>query len=216
MGIVRDWRVPRIWPGETVVIIGGGPSLTDAQIREARRFRRIAVNDAFIKDPGADVVCWGDQKWFLGNRHELLKHEGEFKIGWRPVPEPADYTIHLLKHAHSPPNISTDPGVVRACNSGVGAMNLAFLFGAKRILLIGFDMKQGEGGRNNWHDRHKRFNRVRTSPEKYRQVFIPECGGAANFLGRAGVEVINCTPGSALRCFKFGLIEGIEPARKRA
>ena len=40
-------RVPRLWPGETVAILGGGPSLTPADVDFCRdKARVIAIKEA--------------------------------------------------------------------------------------------------------------------------------------------------------------------------
>lgn len=81
-------------------------------------------------------------------------------------------------------------------NSGYQAISLAVLFGAKRILLLGYDF-QRRGGKAHWHPDHP-------SPlgngGNYR-AWIAAMNVLAKDLEHAGVEVINCSPGSALNCF---------------
>jgi hypothetical protein len=88
--------------------------------------------------------------------------------------------------------MSLDPRRVAGPDSGSNAINLAFLFGARRIVLFGFEMRPG-----NWHDRHRRV----TPPQRYAEKFIPALEAMAVALKREDVEVINATPGSALTCF---------------
>jgi len=182
------------------VIFGGGPSLNQADIDYAisRGWRRIACNDAFILDPHADVLVFGDQRWYLWQRHELRKHKGTYKVTWRHVPQMSGMTIHLLLQAKTGVALSTDPTKIAANNTGQGAINLAFLFGAKRILLLGFDMKV-IAGQPNWHTRHQKPSK----PERMKNVFAPAIGRAAEILKTKGVEVLNCTRDSALTCFPY-------------
>lgn len=83
-------------------------------------------------------------------------------------------------------------------NSGYQAINLAYLWGANRIILLGFDMRRVDN-RAHWfgdHPRAKGFH----NPVAF-EHWIRMFDGLARDLKREGVEVINCTPGSALRCF---------------
>lgn len=106
------------------------------------------------------------------------------------------------------PGLSTDPTVLHiGGNSGYQAVNLAVLGGANRILLAGYDMKMGPGGKRHWHGDHpaalSQFHAA--SLERWRAAFpsmLPD-------LQRLGVEVINCTPGSAIECFPFAKLEDV-------
>ena len=61
-------------------------------------------------------------------------------------------------------------------------------------LMFGFDM-HGE----HWHGKHPQGLRE-TAPELYER-WISRMASLAPELERRGVEVVNCTPGSALACF---------------
>jgi hypothetical protein len=199
------WSIPREWEGETAVIYGGGPSLSRADVDYAKtRFRRIACNDAFLLDPECDVLCWCDARWFLWNKHELRQHTGKYKIAWRHVPQISGTTIHLLVQEKDARSLSVDPRKVVANNTGQGAINLAYLFGAKRILLLGFDMKPVQG-QANWHTRH----REPSDSARLKSVFAPAIAKTAEMLKAEGVEVINCTRGSALTCFPIADIRDV-------
>src|SRR5690606_35274494 len=88
--------------------------------------------------------------------------------------------------------LSTDPGAVCGLCSGGSAINLAYLFGAGRIVLLGHDMRHT----GHWHDRT-----IRTPPDHYAERFIPPLARMAARLRVLGVRVINCTQSSALTCF---------------
>lgn len=84
-------------------------------------------------------------------------------------------------------------------NSGFQAINLALQFGCERIFLIGFDMSHS-GKRHFFGDHPKAC----AKDSNYRH-FIGYFDNAARLLP-GGIEIINCTPGSALRCFPRGEI----------
>ncbi len=89
-------------------------------------------------------------------------------------------------------------------NSGFQALNLAVLWGAKRILLIGFDMTDRSGvhwyGRNNW----PQANNPNQSNFKR---WIAAFDAAAPVLAGMGVEVVNATTSYAMKCFPRRSIE---------
>lgn len=96
-----------------------------------------------------------------------------------------------------------DPSCLRhGSNSGYAAINLAVHLGAKRILLLGYDMRL-ENGRSNWHDELRPF----ASPSLYEQSMLPHFATLVEPLGKLGVEVVNCTPGSALDAFPKATLE---------
>jgi len=94
------------------------------------------------------------------------------------------------------PGISLDPSLIHfGKNSGFQALNLAVLLGATRVLLLGFDM-----GGTHFFGAHPPG--LRNTPPEHFAIFIRAFAEAAEALRRAGVDVINCTPGSALDCFE--------------
>lgn len=96
--------------------------------------------------------------------------------------------------------LSFDPMVIhQGCNSAFQALNLLVLMGVSRVLLLGCDMKLGARGAVHWHGDHPPGlnNPTEQNFSNWRAAF----DGAVPDLKRLGVDVINCTPGSALTCF---------------
>lgn len=81
-------------------------------------------------------------------------------------------------------------------NSGYQCINLAYLWGALRIVLLGFDMQKTDGKAHWFGDHPKGLHK--TSP--YEQ-WVAKFGRLAADLSEEGVEVINATRETALRCF---------------
>lgn len=84
-------------------------------------------------------------------------------------------------------------------NSGFQAMNLAIQFGARRILLVGFDMTAATGGlhwygRNAWKDANNPHDTTFAG-------WVAAFNAAVPTLDEIGVEVFNASPHSALQCF---------------
>jgi hypothetical protein len=58
------WSVPREWPGETVFIVGGGPSVLGLNLGLLRGRRVIVINSSVFKLPWADFLYFGDFRWW--------------------------------------------------------------------------------------------------------------------------------------------------------
>lgn len=200
-----NWIVPREWSGETVFILGGGPSLTPDVVSRLEGQRVVAVNNAYVLAPRADVLFWGDLTWWSWNQHDLHRHTGQYKVTNRATPKTPGFDVLELERARDVA-LSLDPRKIAGSNSGMAALNLAVLFGASRIVLCGFDMKLVDG-RDNFHDLHQRT--APPPPERYASKFIPEFERAVPFLDALGVETLNATPDSAMKCFPFVSLEKI-------
>lgn len=211
------------WHGQTVVLLGGGPSLTTAQVEQVRRahesgeVRCIAINDAYLLAPWADVHYAADARWHrwhtagvekavLGLTAHQVRDQWTAFAGQKCSIDAgsltvADESVHVLRNANGEGHsfgLSLDPGaLVTGRNSGFQALNLAVLAGAARVLLLGFDAKPAADGRAHWFGEH---------PEPTSQAIYPLCrqamSAAEDALITGGVEVLNCSPGSALDTFR--------------
>lgn len=188
-----SWIVPvGEWAGETCHILGGGPSLALVDL-SALGGRIIAINNAYIGAPKADVLYFSDRRWYEWNRDDLHRYEGPLMVTRSVLKNPSHDVKRMGRNLKAA--LSRDPREVSGLCGGANALNLAFLFGAKRVFLHGFDMRQG-----NWHDLH----RTVTAPFHYKERFMPYFERMAPELEREGVEVINATPNSAMTCFRMG------------
>jgi hypothetical protein len=81
-------------------------------------------------------------------------------------------------------------------NSGYAAINLAVHLGATRIVLLGYDMR----GHKQQHFFGQHPPRLRSSTPY--ASFVACFSTLVEPLRQRGVEVLNCTPGSALGMFR--------------
>jgi hypothetical protein len=89
-------------------------------------------------------------------------------------------------------------------NSGAAAISIAANAGAKRIFLLGFDMKLDDSRKQHWHDLYGRLKN--RNPKKPQHMpFDRHLRGFAEIskdAKRRGIEIINVCPDSAIREFK--------------
>lgn len=196
---MRLLAADRRWSGRCIVA-ASGPSLT-ADVAEACRGERVvAVNDAYRIMPHADVLYSCDAAWyehhkgcpgFSGEKwtsHSLRPRNDKSGVADR-------YGLTVIR-GEDEPGFSLDPAVIHyGNNSGFQAVNLAILFGADQIILVGFDMRRIDG-KSHFFGNHK----APLSEAGNFGTWIANFTRAAEMLG-GSPRILNATPGSALTCF---------------
>ncbi len=186
---------------KTAVILASGPSLTQEQIDAALASGHftIAVNTTWEKAPTADMLYAGDFLWWKVNIAKVRAAKFKGVIWTQDSSTAARW-----------PGIKHFRGVNREGlgmrdvlhingNSGVQALNLAYLQGYKRIILLGFDMKLGPNGEKHHHADHPH-------PMVQGQTFgdwLHKLEAVARDFKTTDCEVLNATPESAMKCFPF-------------
>lgn len=182
--------VPLRWPGSTVVCLGGGPSLTAEDVEYVRdKAHVIAINDAFRLAPWADVLYACDAKWWFWHWEKGAREFAGLKYALDPSAKRFPGVQVLRKGAET--GLTRDPAALcLGRNSGYQAINLAVHLGATRVILLGYDMHGGH-----WFGHHP----DQSGPPF--NVCLQRFATLPTPLTDAGVEVINCTPKTALTVF---------------
>lgn len=201
----------RRWSGRCIVA-ASGPSLTEEVAALCRGERVIAVNDAYRLLPWADVTYACDKAWWGIHRLNVLAGEKWTSHGLSPKNDKRDvadqWGLRVIA-GEDRPGFSVDPARIHyASNSGFQAVNLAILFGADPIVLVGFDMRHVDG-KSHFFGNHKAPLRDHAQFGVWRSKFAK----AAEKLG-GSPKIINCTPQSALTCFpSMPLAEALQLAK---
>lgn len=152
----------------------------------------VVTNETFLMAPWAHAVIANDVAWWVNRAQDALKFAG-IKIAANdscPFPQ-----VMSLRNTGSE-GFDPDPECVRTGgNSGYTAVHVVAHGEASRILLCGFDMRPGH-----WHGDHKKPLR-NTTPATFAK-WVRRFGELAIDLERRDIVVLNCTPNSALRCFR--------------
>jgi hypothetical protein len=157
----------------------------------------MVVNDNYRLAPWADWLYACDGRWWDVYASDVrAKFAGEC---WtRDEIAAKRYGLHWIRSS-SQPGLSPDNSLIHeGGNSGYQAINLARNFGAKRIVLLGYDM-----GGPHWFGDHPRELPVLSNYT----IFLANFPQLAADLKREGVEVVNCTRKTALDCFPKATIE---------
>ena len=211
------WTIPKIWEGSDVWIIGGDPSvpgqfnipdsivqkvikgaspaLYSPYMESIHNKHVIGVNVAYLLGNWIDIVFFGDTNFWLKYQNDLAKfpnikvscHSGVAKFDWvKYVPHDKNHTKGITPH---PNMVSWNE------NSGAAAISLAAHAGAKRIILLGFDMKLN-GDKQHWHNIYKKSTSKRFYAHLlgFKQIAID--------ARKLGIEIINASPDSAIQEFR--------------
>lgn len=195
--------VPRLLPdGGTVLITGSGPSLTQADVTLARAHvdHVIAVNDSYKLSPDATVLYAADAHWWGWHKGAVAIHTvGNVKypaftgrlrycLGRTPYAD-----VQMLRRGPKT-GLTLDPGKVGLGMNGVyQSINVAVHLGATRILLLGLDMHNKQGSHFFGHHPNQSQPPYSLCIQAFQTLVEP--------LQTAGVEILNCTPGTAVKAF---------------
>jgi hypothetical protein len=157
------------------------------------RARVIAINDAYTLAPWADVLYAADRKWidwhdgvpsFHGAKYTIASHDTTTRPDWYVMANTG-----ML-------GLEPDPHGLRAGhNGGYQAINLAVHMGAKRIVLLGYDMRLSPEGVSHWFGEHPD---AQASPYAAMRAAFESL---VEPLAALGIAVVNCSRRTALETF---------------
>lgn len=194
------------WEGDSVAIVAGGPSVIGMDLSILQNhIHVIAIKTAVDLCPWAEV-CYGcDAAWWI-DRKGLPKFHGlKFFHGMAAANKWPDLKRVDIEMSKDLMLMEKPLKLGNGGNSGFQSMNLALQFGAKDIILVGFDCHDRGGihwyGRNKWMNAN---NPMQSNFNRWAKGFH----SAKKDLDRMGVTVINTSETSDLECFpKMPLIE---------
>ena len=222
--VLRDrwWEPPKMWAGEIVFIIGGGPSLRGFDFSPLYGRRVIGCNDAYSLGHWVDICIFGDWGWWIIHGHDQVVSEkhGRNHPGLRRFPNlvvantPLRNMVQIYEGApgfdllpfkrilpmhRRPGKMPVDAPrhtLVWHDNVGASAIHLALLLGAVRVVLLGFDMKTTKR-KTNWHNPIKApaVPKKMAFHRREHDLMALEVEGNPEFTK---VDIVNVTPGSKL------------------
>lgn len=195
------WSVPKEWPGERCFVICGGESVNGQKKQiAALKGRIIAVKHAVLLRPDADVLFCTAEAW---DALPLLpKFRGTYAVIRRgkataEYPEYIKWVTRTKDHSR----LCDLPDHVSGYDAGTSAINLAYHFGAKEIVLLGYDMTGGrwfcdQNGRGVWKHPLPRI------PEDHFRRHMGPLKALAKDAKQKGIRIVNCSPISRVDAFE--------------
>jgi hypothetical protein len=178
-------KKPPDWSGQTVVCIGSGPSLTheDCDLVRDSNYWTVAINNSVMMAPWAHALYAGDRAWWDTYWAQIQWFDGE------------RYAYNTLAREHGAITLANCPWFASPGNSGAGALRLAMLAGADRIILIGYDCSIANG--MHWHGPHQgslsNCQSIKRWPAQFKAL--------ADDANQQGIQIINASRATALECF---------------
>lgn len=194
------WPVPREWSAdERCFILCGGPSLKKQRDLVPRlKGRVIAVKHGVLLRPDADVLFLTGEflpqiappllERFTGT-HRIVRGKHNPLL-----PQDLKRVGRVKDHEH----LCEIPTHVCGLDGGTSAINLAYHFGAREIILLGYDMTGTRWLEGEWLARHP-LPRI---PQAHFDRHMRPLPALARDCEAKGVKVINCSPISAVTCFE--------------
>lgn len=187
------WSVPRAWVGERCFVLCSGESVGPQRAQIARlRGRIIAVKHGVLTRPDADVLFLSGERSSVIARVLIPQYRGACVVvrgRWHPdLPD----TAHQIGRSKFHDTLSEDPTAVTGRDTGTSAINLAALFGATEIVLLGYDMTGG----------HFCEHPLPYPPVGHftrHMTFLPQLAAVAQ---ARGIRIVNCSPTSTVTCFE--------------
>lgn len=198
MNAERIWSVPREWPGERCFVICGGESVGKQRKQiAALKGRVLAVKHAVLLRPDADVMFLTAEPW---DALPLLpKFRGTHVVGRRgkesacsQFPASVKWVTRTKDHDH----LCDLPTHVCGYDAGTSAINIAYHFGAREIVLLGYDMTGGRWFTGEWPHPQPRI------PESHFRRHMGPLRALAADAKAKGVRIVNASPISRVDAFE--------------
>lgn len=223
--VKNKWLVPKMWEDGECWILGGGPSLprqfgvpeeTITEVAEKKSSMDkysnylspihdkhiIGTNVSYLLGNWVSVLYFCDLPFFRSNKHLLYNFHNLKITDTGNMPTKNAYQHKRIKKLRRDNRygISMNPSILKwNHHAGGGAINLAALFGCKRILLLGFDMKPDDSGRTHFHSGLANY------PGPTRDItftrFLKSFPQLAEDAKRHKIEILNVCPESAITSF---------------
>jgi hypothetical protein len=210
---VPFWEPHPAWQDRDVFIIGGGDSLRVDNFDWTLLHDEctIGCNCAFMLGEKVCKICiFGDYKWFDAFKHQLMKYKGLIFTNSPHMYKSTLPWLWLMNRQNF--GLGTGDYLCWCKNTGAAAINLALILGAKRVLLLGFDMKLSKNGKPNWHD-----HRIEPTKSEVYEKFIKDFRTLHQALPEkfSNSTILNVTDDSELPYFEKVGVKEFFKERKR-
>jgi hypothetical protein len=184
-------RVPRAYPGATIICAASGPSLTAPDLLACVGLPIVMVNDTYQRVVGAAAIFAADSRWWA--RMPAARARDTLKYCLTPVWKDGTDGVRVLERTGQT-GLEHDPtGLRSGGHSGYAAINLAYHLGASIIVLLGYDMQPAADGTHHWFGGHPDGSHPRY------QQWIALYGELTEALAAADVRLVNATRRTAIR-----------------
>lgn len=204
-----SWR--NRWQDEVVVCIASGPSTTQAQLdyvakqRQNGKCKVIAINRSYEQAPYADILFAKDAAWWDGYQEVVQGFTGEKWAGCASTAR--KYKLSYAEHEIGRSDHKLGLDRLKDENSGHQAINLAYLFGARTIILLGFEMNPSIQ-KIHFFGLHDERKGLENPNHDIFKGWIEKMNVLASSMP---IPVYNCSINTAIKGFKQATLEEVLP-----
>lgn len=175
-----------------VTIIAGGHSASRVNLKRVPGCV-IAVNDAAIYAPRIDTIVSMDRLWAEG-RFDVVARFGKplwlrkktlGNLQWRSF-----QNVVAFENDHTSTTMSDAEATLNGTNSGLCAINLAYILRPRELYLVGFDMRLGPRGERHWFPDYP-WKNGGGSKEGKLQEWARQFRDVAIQLNRVGIRTVS-------------------------
>lgn len=197
------WTPDQRFRGKTVFCLASGPSMSQAIADKVKGHPTIVVNSTVMLAPWADVLFFTDYGWFKDRKDFVSKFPGlVVSLARRAKREMPDKVLRIKGRGQPgyPPRFPRmgEEEIQQGRTSGHTAVALAIAMGASRVALCGYDM-QLVNGKEHHHDEYKGPRDLTLYEKEFHTGFVGWNAATLSF----GVQIVNCTHGSAVKEFTY-------------
>lgn len=188
------WKVPQEWaPEEPCFVLCSGESIgKQAQEIAQLKGRFVAVKHGVLLRPDADVLFLSGEAFREVCIPLIRAHTGKYAIVRSrhspELPESVKRVTRTKDHEH----LCELRDHVCGYDSGTSAINIAYHFGAKTIVLLGYDMTGG----------HFCKHPLQNPPRDHFRTHMGPLHKLNADAKAKGVRIVNCSPTSVVTAFE--------------
>lgn len=197
---VPFWVPEKVFENQTILIVGGGPSIDEIDLNDVNGKRFIVVNSSCRKlRPIAtenDWLYFSDNSWSERFEDLIRNWPGIKATSNRNVKMRLKELVYRIDLEWIIESLKVNSTHVYN-SSGHAAACLAATLGAKRIVLIGFECMLIDGKSHG----HKDYTQGDIST--FNSRYIPSWEALSIIFKEYNIQVINSTPTSMVTCFPY-------------
>lgn len=200
-------KVPCLYPNQTAVCFATGPSLTAEDVElvrpyhESGRVRTFGCNDSYKLVDFLDVHYACDECWWEYHGADCLRELPPTCHSWTQATKASmKLKVNHIPGFHNPGFYLKDSSHIHfGSNSGFQLLNLAYHYGIRKFILLGYNMGPVNSKRHFFGNHPGNMNKE--SPYDVFKIAFnqiqPDIKGA----------IVNCTVNSALTCFRTSTLQ---------
>lgn len=193
------WPIPQEWaPDEPCFVICSGESVgPQAPLIKHLRGRFVAVKHGVLLRPDADVLFFPGEAWDTIALPMLKVFRGTHAIVRSKYSPLLPSYVKRVTRSKQHGALCELRDHVCGYDSGTSAINLAYHFGARTIVMLGYDMTGG----------HFCKHPLQNPPQGHFAQHMKPLADLNADAQRKGVRIVNCSPISAVTAFERGRLE---------